>query len=243
MRILLAISVAALLSLSSCSNSQLSTESTTKSQAVKQAAAPAVIQKKIGEIDFSNMPGAIKPGAFGFYFGITEGQITKAGIPLEVARNDEQDFVYVASAQEAPMPWSDAEKYSLVFADHKLVKIVAFGRDITNDATGSVGKEKYAQLLAALVAKYGPAKMALHRVGISVYLDSDEFYQCLNYKGCGYWTDGWEIEKDKNVVIGLNSAGQRGQSFIEIVYEANPEYGAAIAQRDEQSKQADAKGL
>lgn len=195
---------------------------------------------KIEDIDFSKYPNATRPAAFGYYFGLTKDQIEKEGVKLEV--KDEEDEIVTAFTTSAPLPWADAENYILFFYKEKLLKIVVLGVDINNDSNGAEGKSKYKELRDLLIEKYGKPSKSMQSVGNKLWDKSDEFYQCLGYDGCGIWTALW-TGGDKLVNITLKSSGKRGEGFIKIVYEAQPEWDAAIDSINENKKIKTNKGL
>ena len=199
------------------------------------------IKKKmsVNEIDFSNYSGVIKPGAFGYYFGLSPEQIQEAGIELESTDADGDLTVY--KTVEAPLPWDGAETYVLVFMKKSLLKVRAIGKDITGDLTGSSGKEAYKELTTALTEKYGKPSDSLHRTGVSLYRDRDEFYQCLGYDCCGIWFDFF---KSPDRVISIELKGlARGKGFIQLIYEAAPEWSQALDQLRADKKGITKKGL
>lgn len=204
--------------------------------------APKPSKKKlisIEEIDFSKYPGATKPAAFGFYFGLSQDQIEKAGMDSEVMSRD--GFV-VVKTELAPLPWADAESYYLHFFENKLVKVVAAGKNITGDAAGTEGKEKYKSLQMALTEKYGKTSDSFHRIGTRVYKERDEFYECLAYDGCGVWLDFWD-DSEKSINLSLEGTRTRGVGFIGIAYDAKPELELAINAIKSKKEKATQKGL
>ena len=72
--------------------------------------------------------------------------------------------------------------------------------DITNDAFGSKGKEMYDDIKSKLKNKYGEPTENFEFVGLRLYDESDEFYQCLSYDGCGMWTSFF-VDKEQVVFV------------------------------------------
>lgn len=193
----------------------------------------------VSEIDFSKHSGVIRQGAFGYYFGLTPEQIQAAGIELETFSTDGGIAAYQTVA--APLPWDGAEYYTLAFAKNSLVKIFAVGKTITGDSTGSDGKEAYKVLTTALIEKYGKPKRSIHKTGMRLYQNRDEFYQCLAYDGCGLWVDLFESH-DRAILIQLKGL-RRGEGIIHLSYEARPEWEEALDQNRVAKKEATKKGL
>jgi len=231
--------------LSACNNNEqgIATSSTALQGSSQPQEKPKPSVKKplrIEEIDFSKSPGVIRPAAFGYYFGLTKEQIEGAGIELETKNED--DTMAAVSTASAPIPWADAESYLLIFHEGKLLKITAIGKDITNDATGSEGKAKYKDLRDSLTEKYGKPSKSMHSVGNRLWDKADEFYQCLAYNGCGVWIDLWS-GGDRTIAISLHGGGRRGEGFIKIIYEAQPEWDAAVDALNANKKLKTKKGL
>lgn len=198
--------------------------------AIKQVEeAPKPSEKKlisVEEIDFSKYPGATKPAAFGFYFGLSQDQIKKAGVDLLFRAN--KDGLIEASSKSVPLPWANASSYNLTFFEDKLIKVSAMGENITSDSSGRLGREMYEELETALTGKYGKASKSFHERGDPKHEKYGEFYECLIYPGCGNWEDHWTVS-DKHISLSLNGAffkkGEEG--YISISYKAAPEFKQA----------------
>lgn len=63
-----------------------------------------------------------------------------------------------------------------------------YSEDIENDTYGSEGKEKYENIKTSLRKKYGLPTLKLEVSGLTLWNEPDEFYQCLDYDGCGVCT-------------------------------------------------------
>lgn len=196
-------------------------------------------KKRIQDIDFSKYPGAMATGAFGYNFGLTRQQIEASGVSLE--NTAEENGISVYKTTEAPTPWGGAEFYVLLFYGDRLLKLKAIGKDITSDATGSSGKQQYSELKDSLVEKYGNPKQSIHKVGLKLWNERDEFYQCLKYDGCGYWVDLWGVD-GKSFMLQLHGL-KRGEGYISITYEAQPELDEALAALKNTQSQITKKGL
>jgi hypothetical protein len=233
------------LALSACNSShkEVASQNSPESEKIQKTEQPEKTPKRavlIDQIDFSNYPGVLKQGAFGYYFGLTVEQIEEAGIEVKMER--EGDDLLIASVSSAPVPWEDAENYLMAFYDGKLLKINAIGKNITGDATGTKGREKHKELRDSLAEKYGKPSKSFHSVGNKLWNEADEFYQCLNYDGCGVWVDFWNL-KDKIISLEINSTGRRGEGYIKIGYEAAPEWSDALDAVKAKKKLSTKKGL
>lgn len=161
---------------------------------------------------------------FGLRWGMTIAEVKGVGVTLTKTRADRNFEIYRTSSM--PKNVSDFESYSMIFADGKLVKLWGVSKNIVGDPMGSDGKERFDTLRTALIEKYGKPEVDYQKVGAKLYQESDEFYECLKYKGCGLWTSGFETP-DK--AIGLDLKGlSRGTGYIELLAEAKPQFSRAL---------------
>jgi len=165
-----------------------------------------------------------KEAMFGLYWGMTPKEITSLGITL-INVKEEKNFQYYTT-ESLPKNLSDIEKYYLVFSDGKLIKIFARCKSITNDSTGSDGKERFNVLNKSLQDKYGTPDFKSQRIGSKLFKEYDEFYECLKYAGCGNWACGYE-KPTKVIVLELKGLS-RGTGYISLQVEAVPEWGDAL---------------
>ena len=93
----------------------------------------------------------------------------------------------------------------------------------------------------ALTEKYGKPKSSYHNVGVRLFKDPDEFYQCLAYDGCGFWVDVFDLP-DRAILLKLNGLS-RGTGFITLAYEAQPEWSKAMDQNTAEKMETTKKGL
>lgn len=215
------------------------TPSNPPTQGINQNTKPLKASKTVDQIDFSNYPGAKTQAAFGYYFGLTINQIESSGIHIDII--EKQGPFVLTRTNSAPSPWVDAEAYTLVFYEGKLQLILGTGKTITEDSAGIKGKQKYKELNDALIAKYGKPKISQHSVGHAVWNESDEFYQCLSYDGCGAWESIW-TGGEKSITLRLKGLGKRGVGFIEISYQS-PEMIAARNKSSDADKAKTSRGL
>lgn len=156
---------------------------------------------------------------FGLTWGSSPQDITSLNITLKKESTDKNISTY--STSSLPKNISIAGQYLLIFDDEaQLQKIVMVSKDITGDPYGRNGKEIYEKIKNGLTKKYGTPKNTYEQSGIEVYKESDEFYQCLNYDGCGTWISFFESEQTKtNIVLQLEGLS-RGTGYIKILYES-----------------------
>lgn len=108
--------------------------------------------------------------------------------------------------------------YGLFDDKYGLVKILV-AETITEDAYGTTGIEEYKKLKDILAKKYGKPTGQYEYIGKKVYKNSDEFYECLAYQGCGAYTAFYKPAGGGT--IGLEMHGKsRGEGFITVSYES-----------------------
>lgn len=156
-------------------------------------------------------------------FGFTWGEsISKYG---SVESND---LGGVVIAKSAPKSHSMIESY-IIFAgkNEGLQMVKAIGKDIIGDAYGIEGKAQYNKFKAALKKSGYKENNKFEYIGSSLYKDADEFYECLNYDGCGsYFWIGTDVEGTL-ATISIESAGRRGSGFIKLSFDS-PKWSGII---------------
>lgn len=180
-------------------------------------------------------------GPFGLSWGLKESDLRSKGVKLE--RISSTINLEVFKTTYLPKNISISESYLIII--HRrfgLQKVVMVSKNITEDAYGSKGKEIFSDLKSKLTAKYGDPSNGLERVGIKLYEDIDEFYQCLAYDGCGMWVAMFEDKvQGEAVSLALKGMG-RGEGYIELTYEGPKWSDAVDTQKSDESK-SDADAL
>lgn len=176
---------------------------------------------------------------FGLTFGMTVDQVKKVSPTLSFTKNDGVFAWYKATRM--PKELSNAESYTLAFAEGKLVRVGVVTTDITGDPYGSDGKQKFSDLRASLVEKYGQPSTELQQVGLSLFKEPDEFYQCLRYEGCGLWSAIFKAD-GKSIILKLYGQ-KRGTGWIGLWAESNPEYEQAREINNRKAKASDKDAL
>ena len=137
---------------------------------------------------------------------MTEAQVTQLlGVEIQekVDSSLHLGVTGILKVTSLPKDLTIAEFYYLIFVTEKhLQKIVMSSKDIKNDLYGSEGKKKYEKIKMSLRKKYGSPTQELETSGLKLWDDPDEFYQCLDYSGCGYWTSVFK-DKKSGVTVGL----------------------------------------
>lgn len=176
---------------------------------------------------------------FGLRWGMTVAEVKSAGVALTKTSGDRNLELY--KTLSVPRNVSDFESYQMIFADGKLAKIVGFSKDISNDPSGSSGKERFETLRSALEKKYGKPNINSQTIGNKVFEEYDEFYECLNYSGCGLWGSVFE-SVDKRTSIELKGLS-RGTGYIEITAEAKPQWAQALKVYNSRKNSSDKDAL
>ena len=138
---------------------------------------------------------------------------SKAGAVLQTPTNDKNISVY--SLKSPPMTLSGfTEYFVLVHKDLGAMKII-MNQEIKSDIYGTKGKKEYFKYKEALTNKFGKPKDSFEITGLKIYKDSDEFYQCLSYDGCGCYAS---IFID-HLTLQLEGI-ERGKGNLNITYES-----------------------
>ncbi|GAB6064870.1 hypothetical protein [Deferrisoma palaeochoriense] len=161
---------------------------------------------------------------FGLIWGMSPADVEQAGVSMTKEREDRNLAVYGGSSM--PKNLRDAEFYHLVFdADMGLCKISVVTKDIAEDPYGTEGKARFDELSTLLSEKYKKTS-GTQIVGLKLWDQQDEFYQCLAYPGCGMWASVFESETK---VVALELLGlTRGRGYLRLTVEAKPEWEEAL---------------
>lgn len=172
---------------------------------------------------------------FGLKWGMTPDEARSSGIELSSEKIDGNLSAY--SATNLPSQPSSTDFTTIIFSNNRgLQKIIWNSQNITGDSNGAKGKSEFKSYQEVLEEKYGkpaPSK-TIKKYGLRLYKESDEFYQCLNYDGCGYWFALWELQS-MVIMMEVKSLGRRGEGWISITYEG-PEWSETLSDRREQEK-------
>jgi len=161
---------------------------------------------------------AFKQAPMGLKWGMKSSSIPGGVTPVKKSHN-----YLIATANNPELikipKIRKVDEVVLVFANGGLQKVAILFSQFEEDVMGTKGKELYFKIKTILIRKYGqpPSKDIIEVTGKTLYRDPDEFYQCLNYAGCGlYWTF-IEVE-NMNVSVELKGYS-RGTGQVVIQYE------------------------
>ena len=170
------------------------------------------------------------PAPFGLQWGMSMEEVTAMGV--ELTPHPSKKDVYSAAA--LPKNLSDAEIYILRFKrGFGLVRVGALTSAITLDLDGAQGKERYNRLKTAVSNIYGKPDMVRERTGAArVFDDSNQFYECLLFDGCGYWVSFWGKQKSGgNILLEIRGL-ERGSGRVDLFFES-----AALDAAEEREKE------
>lgn len=190
-----------------------------------------IISASVGAAEFS--------APFGFEWGVGKVQYESEGIVM----TDCADRGYIRCSTVNPKkPLSIGESYLMSFHETLgLQKVIVLSKNFESDPYGHEGKLAYNTYKKALTEKYGEAEV-FESIGNELYEEIDEFYECLDYEGCGYWAT-YFTDKESTAIIGLSIEGmRRGIGYIRIAYEG-PEWAAIVDSMKEVKSKADADAL
>ena len=170
------------------------------------------------------------PAPFGLQWGMSIEEVTAMGVTL--TPHPSKKDVY--SAKALPKNLSDGEIYILRFKrGFGLVRVGALTSAITLDLDGAQGKERYNRLRTAISNIYGDPDEVHERTGAArVFDDSNQFYECLLFAGCGYWVSFWGKQKnDGNILLEIRGL-ERGSGRVDLFFES-----AALDTAEEREKE------
>lgn len=160
----------------------------------------------------------ILPAPFGLKWGMNKQEIEKLNVVLE--KRGKHGTISAYRTDSLPKNLSDHDYYFLFLDDrYGLSKVTYISKDITGDIYGAEGKEKYSRLKKKLTGKYGIPK-TYEFIGNELYDESDEFYQCLKYDGCGAYTSHFELKNNNAIALELLGV-KRGEGVIRLIYESD----------------------
>ena len=160
--------------------------------------------------------------------------------------DDCEDFkstLTVCDIISPPALISDGRSYWGVFDKQKgLVKAGFSTNYFTNDSYGTEGKNRFDEIKNALLKKYPNAENdELIMMHAELYEDSDEFYECLRYDGCGYHTLFLMADDSSSLSVQINGIS-RGKGYISVAYESSM-FSEVMDKNEELIKKSDIESL
>lgn len=180
---------------------------------------------------FFGVVSMVRAQEVGAPFGLTWGASADAvGQALGVVPDPEPLWGRLNSftSSKAPITPPDTDMIlAAVDPEHGLGRVIWISTTIEDDPFGSEGRGRYNALQQVLTEKYGKPSRKTEETGAKLWKDRDEFYECLDYQGCGLWMSLWEVGTPP-VLIGLRIKGvRRGTGYVVITYEG-PNWDAIL---------------
>ena len=151
-------------------------------------------------------------------FGLKWGQkfpLTKCTETKDLSGN-----LVACQTRSVPKPLKGVDFVYLLMYKGNLVKVSVYMKDISEDPYGVKGVEEYERIKGILAKKYGESSGNYEYLGRELYQESSEFYQCLNYTGCGMFMTFWGEDSVGQIALSLEGT-RRGQGFLKIIYESH----------------------
>lgn len=174
----------------------------------------------------------------GLNWGASVETLTVVNGAKNIGRTDERTELY--ELKKTPITLTDFDNtIALVDKKYGLVKIVMI-KNFNGDLLGSDGVKFYNKYKKTLSKKYGSGS-SYEYMGRKLYDNSDEFYQCLAYSGCGSYMTTFEPNKNQFIAVRL-SGTSRGKGQLIIGYESSKFY-TAEDERNAVNDESAEKGL
>lgn len=176
-----------------------------------------------------------KEAPFGLSWGMSYDQLDKLDVLLTEVSNTDGMLIYKTTS--LPKNLSEIDYYLLVVTKKRgLQKISVIGETIGEDPSGRKGKEKYDYFVGIVSDRYGERETVAEHFGTRLYDEVDEFYQCLDYSGCGMWVSLW---KNKGITAAVQIEGiSRGEGYVTIQIEG-PNWSKILGDREQDKLQSD----
>jgi len=180
---------------------------------------------------------------FGLTWGMSVEESRELGVILTSFPSKHMPEVDQYKVDELPKDLSNADFYFLDFDDEYGLQRITMASDrIYNDVYGDEGKKAYLSLRKSLEEKYGEPSPSYEMIGLALWKEADEFYQCLNYEGCGYWRSFFSVEDSRErIIFELKGVG-RGEGYLLLDYQG-PMWPVVLHQVDIQRSAIDSDAL
>ena len=158
-------------------------------------------------------------------WGQSQSDLKRSGLLITECKKSGELEYCLASGHDKAISFAEAY-YVYFIPGYGLQKVLVIGKDITGDLYCSEGKTTYNKVKNSLIKKYPEADGYKHSsfeyTGSKLYNESDEFYQCLKYDGCGNWTTF--IGGANDVALGFFiialKGSSRGAGYLNLTWES-----------------------
>jgi hypothetical protein len=148
---------------------------------------------------------------------------------------DDKTGLVLCVLKDVPNPIPDLDGVTVVLSpERNLLKVRVFFKDISEDPYGSKGIKEFTKYTNILTKKYKEPGLHKTITGVTLYENSDEFYQCLRYAGCGMYLAIWDLPDGGAISLELKGIA-RGKGFIVISYET-PAFSAELRKSEERNR-------
>ena len=187
------------------------------------------------------LPSVALAGPFGVDWGMSMSSLKAAGAECELNERNVEGFDTYQCAKLVK-PFSNADFY-LVYAHptQGVQRVSMLGDTIIDDPYGFEGLDRYKAYKSALTKKYGEPTDSYEYKGEALYRDADEFYECIDYTGCGSHVSIFK-KNGVSVMVKINSSGRRGRGWLSIMYEG-PQYMNLVNAFEEAQNASDIDSL
>ncbi|MBC6473005.1 MAG: hypothetical protein GDA48_09450 [Hormoscilla sp. GM102CHS1] len=181
-----------------------------------RVAPPAIAQEsRVAPSTMAPKPRIAAP--FGLEWGMRRNAIASQGVSLTFVSKKKGLAVYMTDS--LPKNLSGADFYGLLFDESdRLVKVAYVSETISSDFYGAEGKKWYFRLKEKITRRYGKPE-SYEWIGLELYTDPDEFYQCLDYHGCGNWASFWGSKDEGRILLEIFGSG-KGRGYVRLEYES-----------------------
>ena len=129
---------------------------------------------------------------------------------------EQQETTEVCDLAAVPQPPAGIipDFFRVRFDAEGLTAVTLASATIASDPDGATGKTVYEALRKDIVAVYGEGERT-EKVGqIMPYMAPNEFYECLDFDGCGTWETRWS---GGDLVLGLKGL-KPGEGYVMVNY-------------------------
>ena len=160
----------------------------------------------------------LQPPPFGLKWGMKISDLDDMGITP--SSSSQTGTLTIVNVKDMPGAFPDTDVVNMLFDQKRgLVKVRWISTPITDDPIGTKGRAKYGEMRKMVVEKRGKPTDETNVVGARLFDQEDEFYQCLDYEGCGVWSSLWEQKPSGGVLLSIEGTGA-GKGYVQVDYES-----------------------
>ena len=181
-------------------------------------------------------------GPFGTKWGSSIQELKDLNVTCSQEKPDLANNLISCTTNSLPKDTSIKEFYYILFSNnYGMQKVSMISKSITDDITGTEGKNIYNKYKNILMSKYSVPSSEYEYTGKELYDEYDEFYQCLDYEGCGKHISFFKSKEDNFITLELKGLS-RGTGYITLTYEG-PQWSKHINDLDNKKNSSDNDAL